>query len=76
MRAQCALPNVHSLFRHGALDVVVLDDDVLLEDLDGEDLLAVLLFRQHDLAEGPLPQDLQEPEVLQGALLRTRLLLD
>jgi hypothetical protein len=31
------------LFRHGALDVVVLNDHVLLQDLDGEDLKTKIL---------------------------------
>ena len=39
----------HPLLDHGALDVVVLDDDVLLEDLDGVQLVRALPLGQHDL---------------------------
>lgn len=39
----------HSLLNHGALDVVVLDDDVLLEDLDGVELVGALSLSQHHL---------------------------
>jgi len=35
-----------ALFRHGALNVVVLDDDVLFEDFDGKDFFRVPLFCQ------------------------------
>ncbi len=64
------------LLGHRALDVVVLDDHVLLEDLDGEHLLRVLLLGQHDLAERPLAQDLQEAEVFQRRLALAALALD
>ena len=33
----------------GRLGVVILDDDVLLEDLDGVQLVRILPFRQHYL---------------------------
>ena len=39
----------HPLLDHGALDVVVLDDDVLLQDLDGVQLVGALSLGQHDL---------------------------
>ena len=37
------------LLDHGAVDVVILDDDVLLEDLDGIDLICPLPLSQHYL---------------------------
>ena len=64
------------LLGHGALDVVVLHDHVLLQDLDGEDLVRVLLLGQHDLAEGALAEDLEEAEVFQRHLLRATLTLN
>ena len=39
----------HPLLDHGALDVVVLDDDVLLQDLDGVQLVGALPLGQHNL---------------------------
>ena len=39
----------HPLLDHGALDVVVLDDDVLLQDLDGVQLVGALSLGQHHL---------------------------
>ena len=39
----------HVLLHHGALDVVVLDDDVLLQDLDGVQFVRSLAFGQHHL---------------------------
>lgn len=39
----------HALLHHGALYVVVLDDDVLLQDLDGVQLVRAFPFRQHHL---------------------------
>ena len=41
----------HPLLYHGTLYVVILDDDVLLEYLDGIQLVCALPFRQHDLLE-------------------------
>ncbi len=41
-----------ALLRHGALDVVVLQDHVLLEHLDGVDLVRVLQLGQHHLDDG------------------------
>ena len=41
----------HSLLDHGTLDVVVLDDDVLLEDFDGVELVGALALGQHHLRE-------------------------
>ena len=37
------------LLDHGAVDVIVLDDDVLLEDLDGVKLVCPLSLSQHHL---------------------------
>ena len=39
----------HPLLDHGAVDVVILDDDVLLEDLDCVQLVGPLPFSQHNL---------------------------
>ena len=52
-----------ALLRHGALDVVVLDDDVLLEDFDGEHLLGVAFLSQHHFAERAFAQDFQKPKI-------------
>ena len=37
------------LLNHGTVDVIVLDDDVLLEDLDGVKLVSPLSLSQHNL---------------------------
>ena len=37
------------LLDHGAVDVIILDDDVLLEDLDGVKLVCPLSLSQHHL---------------------------
>ena len=39
------------LLGHGALDVVVLHDHVLLQDLDRVHLLGILLLREHHLKQ-------------------------
>ena len=57
-----------ALLRHGALNVVVLDDDVLFEDFDGEHFFRVPLFRQHHFAKRAFAQDLQEAKVFQRTL--------
>ena len=41
----------HSLLRTCALDFVILNDKLLLQDLDGVQLLCTLGFCQHDLTE-------------------------
>lgn len=41
----------HPLLHHGALHVVVLDDDVLFQDLDRVQLVRALPLGQHHLAE-------------------------
>lgn len=53
----------HTLLHHSALDIVVLDDDVFLQDLDGEKIVGALSLGQHHLAEGALAQHHQEIEV-------------
>ena len=53
------------LFCHGALYVIVLNDDIFFEDLDGENFVrGVLLLGQHDLSERTLAQHFKETEVL------------
>ena len=39
----------HPFFGHGAFDVVVLNNDVLLQDLDGVQLVRAFALRQHHL---------------------------
>lgn len=39
----------HVFFHHSALDVIVLDDDVFFQDLDGVQLVRSFPFRQHHL---------------------------
>ena len=46
LQGQCQ----HSLLYHGALYIIILYDYVLLEDLDGIQLICSLPLRQHDLA--------------------------
>ena len=41
----------HPLLDHGAVDVVILDDDVLLEDLDRVQLVSPLPLSQHHLGK-------------------------
>ena len=45
LQGQCQDP----LLYHGALNIIVLYDDVLLQDLDGVELIRPLPLRQHDL---------------------------
>ncbi len=44
-----------SFFRHGAVDVIVLKNDIFLEDLDGVDFIGPAQLAEHDLPEGTLP---------------------
>lgn len=53
----------HALLHHRALDVVVLDDDVLFEDFDCVKLVGSLALGQHDFAERTLAENHQEVEV-------------
>lgn len=62
---QCQDP----LLRHGALDIVILQDHVLLEDLDGVHLFGTLQFGEHHLAETSFAQHFDEVEVVQADLL-------
>ena len=41
----------HPLLYHGALYIIILYNDVLLQDLDGIQLISPLPLRQHDLLE-------------------------
>ena len=41
----------HSFLDHRRFHVIVLDDDVLLQELDREQLLRSLSFRQHHLTK-------------------------
>ena len=65
----------HALLALGALDLVVLDDEFLLEHLDGVQLLRRLGLGQHDLAEVAFAQHRQEVEVLEPNAACRRLLL-
>lgn len=55
----------HPILGHRVLDLVLLDDDFLLEDLDGEELAGGLLAAQNDLSERSLAEDFQKLKVLQ-----------
>ena len=55
-----------SLFRSRAFDFVVLDDEFLLEHLDGVKLLGCLGFCKHDLSEVALTQDCEEVEMVES----------
>ena len=46
-------------------DLVLLDDDLLLEDLDGVEVVGGLLAAENDLAKRPLAQDLDELKVFE-----------
>jgi hypothetical protein len=52
--------------RDSRLDLVVLNDELLLQHLDGVELVRRLLLRQHDLAKVPLAQHSQEVEVIEA----------
>lgn len=60
-----------AFLRHGALHVVVLQDHILLEYLDGVDFLGALQLRKHHLAEAALAQHLDEVEIIQAHLFAT-----
>ena len=51
-------------------DLVLLDNDLLLEDLDGVEVVCGLFAAEDDFAEGALAQNLDELKVLQ--CLRTK----
>ena len=46
-------------------DLILLDDDLLLEDLDGVEVVGGLLAAENDLAKRPLAQDLDELKVFE-----------
>ena len=54
------------LLRERVRHLVLLDDDLLLEDLDGVEVVGGLLATQDHLAEGALAQHFDELKVLQG----------
>lgn len=54
------------LLCHRALDVLVLQDHVLLQYLDGVHVTCGLLLGQYDLAEAALAEDFDEVEVFQA----------
>lgn len=64
-----------SLLGPCALDLVVLDDELLLEHLDGVKLFSGLGLCQHDLTEVALTQHSKEVEVVEANLLRALMLL-
>lgn len=53
----------HPLLDHRALDIVVLNDDVLLQDFDGEQIVSALAFGQHHFPERALAQHHQKIEI-------------
>uniref|UniRef100_A0A182MDE0 Uncharacterized protein n=1 Tax=Anopheles culicifacies TaxID=139723 RepID=A0A182MDE0_9DIPT len=60
----------YAFLRHRAIHVVVLQDHVLFQHLDGVHLVRAFLFRQHHLAERTLAQHFDEVEVVQAHLAR------
>lgn len=62
----------YPLLRHCAVDVVILEDCVLLQHLDGVNLVGAFAFGQHDLAEGALAQDFNKVEVEERQLVGDR----
>ena len=63
----------NSLLRTRALHFVVLDDELLLQNLDGVQLLGTLRLSQHDLSEVTLTQNGKEVEVVQSYSLASSL---
>lgn len=53
----------HPALSHGAVNVVVLHELVLLEDLNGELLLGTFTLGEHHLPEAALPEQQHEREV-------------
>lgn len=58
----------HTLFGLHALDFIVLNDKLLLQNLDGIKLLGTLGFSKHNLTEVTLSEHSQEIEVVQSDL--------
>ena len=56
----------HTLFGLGALYFIILDDEFLLQNLDGIQLAGALGFSQHDLSEVTLSENSKEVEVIQS----------
>lgn len=56
----------NSLFRASALDFIVLDNELFLQDLDGVQLLRALGLSKHDLSEVTLSKNSEEVEVVQA----------
>ena len=54
----------HPFLHHGAVDIIILDDDVFLQYFDCVELVRPLPLRQHDLPEGALAKDHQVIEIL------------
>lgn len=65
----------HAFLRFGAFHLVILNDKLLFENLDGVKLLRRLGLRQHDLSEISFTEDSQEIEVIKANFLRALLLL-
>ena len=54
----------HPFLHHGAVDVIILDDDVFLQYFDCVEFVRPLPLCQHDLPEGALAKDHQVIEIL------------
>lgn len=61
------------LFRARAFDLVILDDELLLQDFDGVELLGTLSLSQHDLSEVALSENCQKVEMVQSYSLSSAL---
>ena len=54
----------HPFLHHGAVDIIILDDDVFLQYFDCVEFVRPLPLCQHDLPEGALAKDHQVIEIL------------
>ena len=63
-----------SFLGHGAVNVVVLQYDILLQHLDCIDFIRSPQLSEHDLPEGPLPENFDEMKIVQAVLPRRRTL--
>ncbi|KAI6769226.1 hypothetical protein HG531_010330 [Fusarium graminearum] len=59
----------HTLLRTDTLDFIILDDELLLENLDGIELSRALGFGQHNFTEVTLAQHSQEVEMIKSDTL-------
>ena len=59
----CALED--GVLSEGVANLLLLQDDVLLENLDGKQLACALLATKHHLAKGALAKHLEDLKVLQ-----------